>query len=248
MTQELRSLVEEAKALNNDELNALVIAVIHMQKTGLGYGGKVPTDVDQKNLDELCKETIRGLIDKYKKKQKERNKELSLSLGIAAYLNTLDDIMFTKGMLVGGKDHTGIHDCMKMWQKLHNHYFYGNDTGYESQQTDSVNRDTIKYRKCCLGFLKCEDCAFKGNCIERFNYQCMANYKSEHLYGNDKNYHVMLCEKDKFEELDEKDKEGFISYLTELYNFLYNADILDCPLSHNIDSNIDKKAIEKKKD
>lgn len=102
--------------------------------------------------------------------------------------------------------------------------------------------NTIKYRKCCLGFLKCEDCAFKENCKERFNYQCMANYQSKDLCGNDKNYHVMLCEKDKFEELDEKDKEGFISYLTELYNFLYNADILDCPLPHNID----KKAIKKK--
>ena len=106
--------------------------------------------------------------------------------------------------------------------------------------------NTIKYRKCCLGFLKCEDCAFKGNCKERFNYRCMANFYSEHLYGNDKNYHVMLCEKDKFEELDEKDKEGFISYLTELYNFLYNADILDCPMPPNIISNNNKKVIEKK--
>ena len=68
MDNELTNLVEEAKALNNDELNALVIAVIHMQKTGLGYGGKVPTYVDQKNLGDLCKETIRGLISKYKKK------------------------------------------------------------------------------------------------------------------------------------------------------------------------------------
>lgn len=66
MSQELKNLVEEAKALNNDELNTLVIAVIHMQKTGLGYGGKIPTDVDQKKLDEICKKTIRGLIDKYK--------------------------------------------------------------------------------------------------------------------------------------------------------------------------------------
>ena len=103
--------------------------------------------------------------------------------------------------------------------------------------------NTIKYRKCCLGFLKCEDCAFKGNCKERFNYQCVANYQSEHLYGNDKNYHVMLCEKDKFEELDEKDKEGFISYITELYNFLYNAVPYATP---NIISNNNKKVIEKK--
>ena len=49
-----------------------------------------------------------------------------------------------KGMLIGGKDHTGIHDCMKMWQKLHNRYFYGNDTGYEPQQTNSINWDMMK--------------------------------------------------------------------------------------------------------
>ena len=144
MSQELKSLVDEAKALNNDELNTFVDTVIHIQKTGLGYGGKVPTDEDQKKLDEICKESIRKMIDKYEKKQKERNKELSLSLGIAAYLNTLDDIMFARGMLIGGKDHTGIHDCMKMWQKLHNRYFYGNDTGYEPQQTNSINWDMMK--------------------------------------------------------------------------------------------------------
>lgn len=86
---------------------------------------------------------------------------------------------------------------------------------------------TIKYRKGYLGFLKCNDCAFKGNCKERFIYQCMANHQSEHLYGtDDKNYHFALCEKDEFEKLDEKDKAGFLSYLTDLYNFLYvhNAD------------------------
>lgn len=55
--------------------------------------------------------------------ENKRNKELSLSLSIAAYLNTLDDYMFTRG-----EDVKGIHDCMKMWQKLHNHYFYGKDT------------------------------------------------------------------------------------------------------------------------
>lgn len=83
---------------------------------------------------------------------------------------------------------------------------------------------TIKYRNCHLGFLKCEDCTFNGNCKKRFNYQCMANYQSEYipLYGtDDKNYHFVLCEKNEFEKLDEKDKTGFISYLTDLYNFLY---------------------------
>ena len=66
MDKELRNLVEEAKALNNDELNTFVDTVIHIQKTGLGYGAKVPTDEDQKKVDEICKKTIRELIDKYK--------------------------------------------------------------------------------------------------------------------------------------------------------------------------------------
>ena len=88
----------------------------------------------------------------------------------------------------------------------------------------------IKYTKGLLGFLKCEDCAFKGNCKERFNYQCMANHQSEFLSGtDDKNYHFALCEKDKFGELDEKDKAGFISYLTDLCTFLYE---------HNADSRV----------
>lgn len=85
---------------------------------------------------------------------------------------------------------------------------------------NDYNKDyrTIKYTNCHLGFLKCEDCAFKGNCKERFNYQCLANHQSEYipLYGtDDKNYHFVLCEKDEFEKLDEKDKAGFISYLTD---------------------------------
>lgn len=139
MTQELRNLVEEAKALNNNELNTFVTAIIYMQETVLGYRGKILTDEDQKKFDEMCKVIIRRLIDKYKKEQKERNKELSLSLGIAAHLNTLDDIMFDRG-----EDLKNIHDCMRMWQKLHNHYFYGNDTGYNSKQTDSVNNNKKK--------------------------------------------------------------------------------------------------------
>ena len=41
--------------------------------------------------------------------ENKRSKEQSLSLSIAAYLNTLDDHMFTRG-----EDVTGVHDCMKM--------------------------------------------------------------------------------------------------------------------------------------
>lgn len=135
MTQELENLIEEAKALNNDKLNALVDVVIHVQKTALEDGGKVPTDEYQKKVDEFCIETMREMINRHK----ERNKELSLSLGIQAYLNTLSDDMYARG-----EDVKRIHDCMKVWQKLHNRYFYGNDTGYEPQQTDSINSNKKK--------------------------------------------------------------------------------------------------------
>ena len=102
---------------------------------------------------------------------------------------------------------------------------------------------TIKYTNCHLGFLKCEDCAFKGNCKERFHYQCMANHQSEYilLYGiDDKYYHFALCENDEFEKLDEKDKTGFISYLTDLYNFLYKRNVDYTPNS------VTMKTIERK--
>ena len=71
MTQELKNLVEEAKSLNNNELNTLVIATIHMQKKVLGYGGKVPTAEEQENIGEICKNTIRRLIDKYIRRSKK---------------------------------------------------------------------------------------------------------------------------------------------------------------------------------
>ena len=76
--------------------------------------------------------------------KEERNKELSLSLGIAAHLNTLDDIMFARGEYL---KNTNIHEYMRMWQKLHNRYFYGNDTGYESlkneQSMSAEDKDLI---------------------------------------------------------------------------------------------------------
>lgn len=92
------------------------------------FMGLIPMDVAIEVTDEN---------DPYKdwtmtQKQKERNKELSLSLGIQAYLNTASDELFAKGKPYHKpEDLKQIHDCMKMWQKLHNRYFYGNDTGYE---------------------------------------------------------------------------------------------------------------------
>lgn len=58
---------------------------------------------------------------------KERGKELALSLQIQAYLNTAGDELYAKGKPLYSKSHLeGIHMCMKMWAKLHDYYFYKN--------------------------------------------------------------------------------------------------------------------------
>ena len=64
----------------------------------------------------------------------------------------------------------------------------------------------------------------------------MANHQSdENLYGtDDKYYHYVLCEKEKFEKLDEKDKAGFISFLTNLYNLWYEPNVNYTPNSVTI--------------
>lgn len=57
----------------------------------------------------------------------DRDKELSLSLQIQAYLNTASDELYAKGKpLYSEKRIEDIHECMKMWTKLHNAYFYSN--------------------------------------------------------------------------------------------------------------------------
>lgn len=56
-----------------------------------------------------------------------RDKELALSLQIQAYLNTASDELYGKGKPLYSKSHLeGIHECMKMWAKLHDYYFYKN--------------------------------------------------------------------------------------------------------------------------
>ena len=72
-------------------------------------------------------------------------------------------------MLVGGKDHKGIHDCMKMWQKLHNRYFYGNDTGYEpQQQTNDIDISELEWFDVETDECPCYSCEL----FDRKNNEC----------------------------------------------------------------------------
>jgi hypothetical protein len=64
-----------------------------------------------------------------------RDKELALSLQIQAYLNTASDELYGKGKPLYSKSHLeGIHECMKMWAKLHDYYFYKNT--YKNKEVD----------------------------------------------------------------------------------------------------------------
>lgn len=50
--------------------------------------------------------------------------EKALSLQIQAYLTTASDELYAPGKpLCTEEHHKGIHECMKMWQKLHQYYF-----------------------------------------------------------------------------------------------------------------------------
>lgn len=54
----------------------------------------------------------------------EKEKELSISLQIQAYLTTASDELYASGKPLHSEDKLKeIHQCMSMWQKLHNHYF-----------------------------------------------------------------------------------------------------------------------------
>ena len=53
------------------------------------------------------------------------SKEKSLSLQIQAYLNTCSDELYAEGKpLYSEYRQKEIHDCMAMWKKLHDNYFY----------------------------------------------------------------------------------------------------------------------------
>lgn len=72
-----------------------------------------------------------------------RDKELALSLQIQAYLNTASDELYGKGKPLYSKSHLeGIHECMKMWAKLHDYYFKKNTC--ENKEVD-FERELSKY-------------------------------------------------------------------------------------------------------
>lgn len=54
----------------------------------------------------------------------QRDKEVSLSLQIQAFLTTASDELYAEGRTLYSKEkYEEIHQCMLMRQKLHNNYF-----------------------------------------------------------------------------------------------------------------------------
>jgi len=67
----------------------------------------------------------------------ENAKEKALSLQIQAYLTTASDELYAPGKpLYTEEKHKEIHECMKMWQKLHQYYF---STNQEQTEADLEN-------------------------------------------------------------------------------------------------------------
>ena len=71
-------------------------------------------------MDDLC-----DFITTLQQEQPEANEvEKGWSLQIQAYLTTASDELYAPGKpLYTEEHHEGIHECMKMWQKLHHYYF-----------------------------------------------------------------------------------------------------------------------------
>lgn len=64
-------------------------------------------------------------LDSLQQEQPDNNeKEKAISLQIQAYLTTASDELYAPGKpLYTEAHHKGIHECMLMWQKLHQYYF-----------------------------------------------------------------------------------------------------------------------------
>lgn len=74
-------------------------------------------------VDDL--EQLLSLITSLQQEQLNTNvKEKAISLQIQAYLTTASDELYAPGKpLYTESHHKGIHECMLMWQKLHQYYF-----------------------------------------------------------------------------------------------------------------------------
>ncbi len=68
---------------------------------------------------------VKNVICSLQQEQSETNEtEKALSLQIQAYLTTCSDELYAPGKPLYTKEHhEEIHECMKMWQKLHHYYF-----------------------------------------------------------------------------------------------------------------------------
>ena len=93
---------------------------------------------------------IKGLITTLQQEQPEANEvEKALSLQIQAYLTTASDELYAPGKpLYTEAHHKGIHECMLMWQKLHQYYF-------STMQEQPVTKDTSSHLEHWLAFFGC---------------------------------------------------------------------------------------------
>lgn len=91
----------------------------------------------------------------------------------------------------------------------------------------STEHNTIRFRKCHLGFLPCEKCTFNEHCKSLFHHQCMANYNNDKLDGTKNVYHLALCDTEEYNKLEQTEKLGFLEYVMEFYKFLYEPYIVD---------------------
>lgn len=112
----IKDIFPELKESEDERIRKEIIKAVNLYCSEYLRGTKVRDEMlawleKQKPVDVLSDE--------------ERNKELSLSLQIQAYLNTACDELYAEGKPLYSKERLkDIHECMKMWQKLHNHYFY----------------------------------------------------------------------------------------------------------------------------
>ena len=107
----------------NEDENIRKELIKHLQEGAEGYEPAGGSEDYKRWLSWLEKQGEQKPVETIN--NKERSKELSLSLQIQAYLNTASDELYAKGKpLYSEKRIEDIHKCMKMWTKLHNTYFY----------------------------------------------------------------------------------------------------------------------------
>lgn len=97
-----------------------------------------------------------SIVTSLLREQPESNEiEKSWSLQIQAYLTTASDELYAPGKRLYTKEHhEGIHECMKMWQKLHHYYF----STKQEQDVDLEKEITDYFQGCWPGTETPEQC------------------------------------------------------------------------------------------